>query len=162
LVGTNGAIQTYYYKTGVGAGLKTSLNADATAQVVYPGEALMIARKTNSPTAVTLTGRVFDTNALVPITSGYNLSGGAFPIPLSLSQLTSIVSQGASPTTADNVFWVDPADGQLKSYYYKSGVGAGWKTSLNVNVSSNTVLSSGFVLLRRTNSGVNFVQNKTW
>jgi hypothetical protein len=164
LVGTNGSFQAYYYKSAPGAGFKTSGNADATGLIVYPGEALLVGRKAGTATVsnAIVTGRVADHSTVVPISQGFNVTGGGAPVSITLGQLTSLVGQGANLGSADNVLWVDPADGQLKNYYYKTAPGAGWKNSANQNVSSNTVLASGFVIQRKNPGSTNLTTTKAW
>lgn len=163
LVGSDGSFKIFYYKTGVGAGLKTQSNADATGLVVYPGEAILVGRRQTSNTAaVVITGQLPSTNSVVPITQGFNATGGGVPIAFTLSQLTSLVQGGSGSSTADNVFLIDPMDGQMKLYYYKTGVGAGWKNSANTTVSSATDISAGFVIQRRPSTSFDIVQSPTW
>jgi len=73
------------------------------------------------------------------------------------------VTAGASTaSTADNIFVVDPSTGQLKAFYYKTGVGAGWKTSSNTAADVNTDIADGFVFLRRSATPTTLGQAKTW
>ena len=163
LVGADGSFKVYYYKTGVGAGLKTQSNADATSLVVYPGEAILVGRRQTSDTsAVVIAGQLANTNSIVPVTQGYNASAGGFPVAFTLGNLTSLVQGGTTSGTADNVFLIDPTDGQMKLYYYKTGVGAGWKNAANANVSSSTEISSGFVINRKPATAFDIVQTPTW
>lgn len=163
LVGADGSFKIFYYKTGIGAGLKTQSNADATSLVVYPGEAILVGRRQVGDTAsVVITGQLPTTNAVVPITQGYNATAGGLPLSLTLSQLTSLVQGGSSSATADNLFLIDPTDGQMKLYYYKTGIGAGWKNAANANVSSSTDISSGFVINRKPVTAFDIVQSPTW
>lgn len=163
LVGSDGSFKIFYYKTGVGSGLKTQSNADATGLVVYPGEAILVGRRQTSNTAaVVVTGQLPSTNSVVPITQGFNATGGGVPVAFTLSQLTSLVQGGSGSSTADNVFLIDPTDGQMKLYYYKTGVGAGWKNAANTTVSSSTDISAGFVIQRRPSTGFDIVQSPTW
>jgi len=163
LVGSDGSFKIFYYKTGVGSGLKTQSNADATGLVVYPGEAILVGRRQTSNTgAVVVTGQLPSTNSVVPITQGFNATGGGVPVAFTLSQLTSLVQGGSGSSTADNVFLIDQTDGQMKLYYYKTGVGAGWKNAANTTVSSSIDISSGFVIQRRPSTGFDIVQSPTW
>jgi len=163
LVGSDGTFKIYYYKTGVGAGLKTQNNADATGIVVYPGEAVLVGRRATSNTAaVVITGQLPSTNSIVPVSQGYNATGGGVPLAFTLANLTSLVQGGSGSSTADNICLIDPVDGQMKIFYYKTGVGAGWKNSANQNVASTTDISSGFVILRRPATGFDITQSATW
>ena len=163
LVGADGNLKTFYYKTGVGAGLKTSANADATGLVVYPGESILVGRKVTSDTAgIVQTGLVPTSDVKSVFTQGYSTAASGAPVPLKLSDLTSVAAGASTAATADNVFVIDSANGQLKAFYYKTGVGAGWKTSANANADVNTELSDGFVFLRRSATSTTLGQAKTW
>lgn len=163
LVGSDGSFKIFYYKTGIGAGLKTQSNADATALVVYPGEAILVGRRQVSNTAsVVITGQLPTTNAVVPISQGYNATAGGLPVAMTLSQLSSLVQGGSSSATADNLFLIDPTDGQMKLYYYKTGIGAGWKNAANANVSATTDISGGFVINRKPSTSFEIVQTPSW
>lgn len=163
LVGSDGNFRTFYYKTGVGAGLKTSSNADATGLVVYPGESILIGRKVTSDTAdIVQFGLVPNSDLKSVLTQGYSTAASGAPVPLKLSDLTSVVAGASTASTADNVFVIDPTNGQLRAFYYKTGVGAGWKTTANANVDVNTDLADGFVFLRRGPTSTTLEQSKTW
>ena len=84
------------------------------------------------------------------------------PVSLKLSDLTSVAAGASTAASADNVFVIDSANGQLKAFYYKTGVGAGWKTSANANADVNTDLADGFVFLRRSATSTTLGQAKTW
>lgn len=163
LVGPDGSFKVYYYKSGIGAGLKTQSNGDATGLVVYPGEAILVGRRQSGNTAaVIVTGQLPSTSMSVPIAQGFNATGGSIPGSLTLNQLTSLVQGGSASSTADNVFLIDPTDGQMKMYYYKTGIGAGWKNAANASVTATIDVSSGFVIQRRSITGFDIVQSPTW
>ena len=163
LVGSDGNLKTFYYKTGVGSGLKTSANADATGLVVYPGESILIGRKVTSDTAgIVQTGIVPTSDIKSVFTQGYSTAASGAPVSLKLSDLTSVAAGASTAASADNVFVIDSANGQLKAFYYKTGVGAGWKTSANANADVNTDLADGFVFLRRSATSTTLGQAKTW
>lgn len=164
LVGPDGSFNVYYYKTGVGAGLKTSGNQDATGLVVYPGEAVLVGRRqaSDASSSVIVSGQLSSTNTLVNVAQGFNATAGGLPVAFTLSNLTSLVSGGAGASTADNVYVIDSASGQMTFYYYKTGVGAGWRNAANSTVSASTDISSGFVLYRKASSSFDIVQTPTW
>jgi hypothetical protein len=64
---------------------------------------------------------------------------------------------GANPSSADNVFLSD-TNGNLVGYYYKTGIGAGWKTSAGNNNASNVVVSDigGLYVVRRSVTNFNW------
>ena len=163
LVGSDGNLKTFYYKTGVGAGLKNSLNQDATGLVVYPGEMILVGRKTTADTAsIVQTGIVPTSDTKNVMAQGYSTVCSGAPVALKLSDLTSVTAGASTASTADNIFVVDPSTGQLKAFYYKTGVGAGWKTSSNTAADLNTDIADGFVYLRRSATPTTLGQAKTW
>ena len=59
------------------------------------------------------------------------------------------VLSGGTAATADQVYLVDSSTGQLKAYYYKTGLGAGWKdASSGVAANTSTDIGEGFVIQR--------------
>ena len=163
LVGSDGNLKTFYYKTGVGAGLKNSLNQDATGLVVYPGEMILVGRKTTADTAsIVQTGLVPTSDTKSVLAQGYSTACSGAPIPLKLSDLTAVAAGASTASSADNIFVIDSATGQLKAFYYKTGVGAGWKTSANAAADVNTDIADGFVFLRRSSTPTTLGQSKTW
>ena len=72
-------------KQGVGSGIKTSANADATGLVVYPGESILIGRKVTSDTAgIVQTGIVPTSDVKSVFTQGYS-TAASLPAPDSKS-----------------------------------------------------------------------------
>jgi len=163
VVGSDGTLKSYYYKTGVGAGLKSSSNADATGLVVYPGESLLIGRRASADSGqLILTGSVPNHDVKTSFAQGFTTAASGVPVTLNLSNLTSVVQGGSALNNADLLYTVDPSTGQLRTFYFKTGVGSGWKTSSNANADASTDISSGFLLLRRSATPTWLNQAKTW
>ena len=163
LVGSDGTLKSYYYKTGVGAGLKSSSNADATGLVVYPGESLLIGRRALADSGqLLITGSVPNHDVKTSFSQGFTTAASGVPTSLVLSNLTSIVQGGSALSSADLLYTVDPGTGQLRTFYLKTGVGSGWKTSSNANADASTDVSGGFILLRRSSTPVWLNQARTW
>jgi len=164
LTGADGNYGVFYYKSGVGAGFKTAGNVDASLAVVYPGEGIIVGRKVvaDSSSNVVQVGTVASSSLVTPMDTGFTTSAGGFPISLTLNDVTSLLASGANATVADNLYLVDPTTRQLSIYYYKSGVGAGWKTAGNVTTLGTTDISGGFVIQRKGTTGALLSQTKTW
>ncbi len=62
-----------------------------------------------------------------------------------------LITGGSSVTAADNVYLVD-STGTLKTYYYKTGIGAGWKNSSNVDASATIVYPNESIVVSRKQS----------
>jgi len=161
LVDSIGNMKVYYYKSGIGAGWKTSSNTDATGLVVYPNESILVYRKQTSNVSVTQTGNIADQETKALITQNLNGVASGFPVSLTLSNLTSVLTGGSSVGGADNVLIVNPTTGKLDVVYYKTGIGAGWKTSANANANTSQDISDGFVVKRRSSTPATLTQNIT-
>ncbi len=163
--GRGGSLQGIYYKTGIGAGWKTSAgNNNASNTVIYPGESVIVRRTTNTPLTVTNTGAVNTGRALIPVSQGAMTVATSFPVGTTLGSsglytgsTSTGLQGGANPSSADNVFLSD-TNGNLVGYYYKTGIGAGWKTSAGNNNASNVVVSDigGLYVVRRSATNFNW------
>lgn len=163
LADANGSVKSYYYKTGIGGGWKTSTGADASGLVVYPGEAILVTRKQVSDTAaVVQTGTVSDVTTKTIFTQGYSGVASGLPIAATLTNLTPVLTGGSSFTAADNVLLINPSTGKLDAFYYKTGIGAGWKTSAGGTASTSTDIGNGFLVTRKSSSPATWAQNVTW
>jgi uncharacterized protein (TIGR02597 family) len=166
LFGRGGSLQGIYYKTGIGAGWKiTAGGANASNTVIYPGESVIVRRTTNSPLTVTNTGAVNAGRALVPVSQGAMTVATSFPVGTTLGSsglytgsTSTGLQGGANPNSADNVFLPD-ANGNLVGYYYKTGIGAGWKASAGGANASNVVVpaTGGLYIVRRSVTNFNWV-----
>lgn len=156
LVGSDGAFKSYYYKTGLGAGWKDSgTGSSVSGLVIYPSESILVERKQASDTiaTATVTGQVAQNQMVVNFSPGeFNSAANPFPVSMTLANLTSVVT-GGNASTADQVFTVDPSNGQLTASYYKTGLGAGWKNAgTGAAASTSTDISSGFIVQRKSSS----------
>ena len=162
LTDSTGTLKIYYYKTGIGAGWKTSSGADASATIIYPQEAIMVARKQSSPVSVVTLGNVANQNIKTTITQNFNGIASGVPMAMPLSALQSTIAGGTGVSGADNVYTVNPTTGALEIFYYKTGIGAGWKTSAGASADANKDISNGFLVKRRSSTTVILSQSKTW
>jgi hypothetical protein len=162
LVGTDGSFKSYYYKTGLGAGWKDAgTGSAANSVVVYPNESILVERKASTDTAgVVQTGMVLPSDAKTVYTPGFNTASSGYPTALNLTALTSVL-QGGSAATADQIYLVDPSSGSLKAFYYKTGLGAGWKdASSGVAADITEDIGSGFVVERKQGTSAVLSQTK--
>ena len=162
LVDATGALKIYYYKTGIGAGWKTSSGADATATIVYPGESIIVSRKQTAPVSVVTVGQVASEQTKAVFTQNMNSACSGAPVGLTLSSLYPTVSGGSTVSAADNVFLINPTTGALDIFYYKTGIGAGWKTAAGATADATRDISSGYLVKRRAATAAVLTQTKTW
>jgi hypothetical protein len=162
LVDATGALKIYYYKTSVGAGWKTSSGADATATIVYPGESIIVSRKQTAPVSVVTLGQVASEQTKAVFTQNMNSACSGAPVGLTLSSLYPTVSGGSTVSAADNVFLINPTTGALDIFYYKTGIGAGWKTAAGATADATRDISSGYLVKRRAATAAVLTQTKTW
>lgn len=163
LADANGVMKTYYYKTGIGGGWKTSTGADASGLVVYPGEAILANRKQVSDTAsIVQTGTVADVTSKTTFSQGYSGVASGFPVSATLTNLTPVLTGGSTLAGADNVLLINSTTGKLENFYYKTGIGAGWKTSTGGTASTSTDIGNGFLVNRKASSPSTWVQTVSW
>lgn len=162
LVDSTGTLKTYYYKTGIGAGWKNSSNADASATIVYPNEAIVVSRKQSAPVSVVTVGSVASEQVKIVITQNVNSACSGAPIAMTLSSLYPTISGGANVSAADNVYLINPTTGALETFYYKTGIGAGWKTASNATADANRDISGGYLIQRKSATPTVLTQTKTW
>ena len=162
LVDSTGTLKTYYYKTGIGAGWKNSSNVDATATIVYPNESIIVSRKQTAPVSVVTLGYVVSEQAKIVFSQNVNSACSAAPIAITLGSLYPTISGGANVSAADNVYLINPTTGALETFYYKTGIGAGWKTSSNATADANRDISGGYLVQRKASTAAILTQSKTW
>jgi len=165
LVDSTGAFKTYYYKTGIGAGWKTAANADATSLIVYPGEAILVNRRQIADSAAIVQSGTVPPHSVKTVIDGsgkLTAVASGVPISVTLPNLTSVLAGGSAASSADNVLVINPTTGKLDTLYYKTGIGAGWKTSANANADTTADISNGFVVKRRSTTSAVFSQTKSW
>jgi len=162
LVDSTGALKTYYYKTGVGAGWKTSAGTDATQTIVYPNESIIVSRKQTAPISIVTVGGVVDEQAKIVFSQNINSACSAAPLSIPLSSLYPTIAGGSTVTLADNVYLINPTTGALETFYYKTGVGAGWKTSAGATADATRDISQGYLVQRKSSTAAILTQSKTW
>jgi hypothetical protein len=162
LVDSTGTLKTYYYKTGIGAGWKNSSNVDASATIVYPNESIVVSRKQSAPVSVVTLGSVASEQAKIVFSQNVNSACSAAPIAMTLGSLYPTINGGANVSAADNVYLINPTTGALETFYYKTGIGAGWKTASNATADANRDISGGYLVQRKLSTAVTLTQSKTW
>jgi hypothetical protein len=124
----SGSYPTYYLRiqTGSGAGIISDIVSNTVGSVVTSDD---LSSYLSSATQVSIIPHTLLTEVL--------------------GTESSVILSGGSANTADLVYLVG-ADGAFKSYYYKTGLGAGWKDSGTGNsVSGLVVYPSESVLVER-------------
>ena len=162
LVDSSGTLKTYYYKTGVGAGWKTSAGGDATATIVYPSESIIVSRKQTAPVTVVTVGSVASEQSKIVFTQNVNSACSGAPVSIPLSSLYPTIAGGGTVSAADNVYLINPTTGALETFYYKTGVGAGWKTSTGATADATRDISAGYLVQRKSSTAAVLTQTKTW
>ena len=162
LVDSTGTLKAYYYKTGLGAGWKTSAGGDATATIVYPSESIIVARKQSAPVSVVTVGSVASEQAKIVFTQNVNSGCSAVPISIPLSSLYPTIAGGGTVSAADNVYLINPTTGALEAFYYKTGLGSGWKTSAGATADATRDISAGYLVQRKSATAAVLTQTKTW
>jgi uncharacterized protein (TIGR02597 family) len=150
--GRGGQLAGYFYKTGVGAGWKTLAGAAANNIPVYPGESVLVKRIGAADVSIVNSGSVQTGRALIPVSQGSVTAATSFPVATTLSTsnlLASGLTGGATSATADILYMPD-ATGNLVSYFYKTGVGAGFKfVAGGANANAVPISEVGGVLITR-------------
>lgn len=150
--GRGGQLVGYYYKTGIGAGWKTLAGVAANNIPIYPGESVLVKRIGAADIAITNKGNVQTGRALIPVSQGFVTAATSFPVGATLGSsnlLNSGLVGGGSPSTAD-ILYIPDAAGNLVSYYYKTGIGAGFKSvTSGANANNVAIADVGGVLIAR-------------
>jgi hypothetical protein len=162
LVDSTGSLRVYYYKSGFGAGWKTSAGADATATIVYPSESIIVSRKQSAPVSVVTVGSVANEQAKIVFNQNVSSACSAAPISMPLSSLYPTIAGGGTVSTADNVYLINPTTGTLEVFYYKTGFGAGWKTAAGATADATRDISAGYLVQRKSATAAVLTQAKTW
>lgn len=163
LVGADGSFKSYYYKSGLGAGWKDiSTGLAANIVPVYPSESILVERRASADTAaIVLSGTVANHDMKSVYAPGFTSASSSYPTNLTLGDLTAILTGGVNANVADRVYLVDSSTGQLKGFYYKTGLGAGWK-DVNTGGPADTTLNigNGFVVERKQSTSTVLSQIK--
>lgn len=164
--GRGGQLAGYYYKTGIGAGWKTLNGVAANNIPIYPGESVLVKRIGASNVSIVNSGSVQTGRALIPVSQGSVTAATSFPVGTTLgtsSLLASGLTGGGSSATAD-LLYIPDADGNLVSYFYKTGIGAGYKfVAGGANANSVTISEVGGVLItRRSATPFNWVVDQPY
>jgi len=162
LVDSTGTIKIYYYKTGIGAGWKTSSGSDASATIIYPSESILVSRKQTAPVSVVTVGQVASEQTKSVFTQNMNSACSGAPVGLTLASLYPSISGGSTVSAADNVYLINPTTGALDIFYYKTGIGAGWKTAAGATADGTRDISGGYLVKRKSATAAVLTQSKTW
>ncbi len=157
--GRGGTLAGFYYKTGIGAGWKTLSGGAAPNIAIYPGESVLVSRNGASGISITNTGAVKAGAALVPVSQGSITAATSFPVGTTLATSglytgnASTGVQGGNSASSADILYIPDTNGSLVSYYYKTGIGAGWKTVAGgTNASTVEIPAVGGVLITRQSS----------
>jgi uncharacterized protein (TIGR02597 family) len=164
---------TFYYQTsgagGTGWRKKGDSFADASNNVIYPDDGILIARQQSAPVSLVVSGAVKTGQTSIPVVSGYSLLGNVYAAGMTLTNsnlYTGNASTGLASgniNTADQVMFWNGAG--FDTYYYQtSGAGGtGWrKKGDSFTDASGTAIPVGAALfVSRTGAPFNWVAPQT-
>jgi len=147
-----------------GASITTNLNPSAG----YPSHYLLINTGTGAGLLSDITAYTSSTVTTADDLSTYLSTPATVSIitHIKLSDVLGtgaglLIAGGSSATVADNIQLVD-SSGALKVYYYKTGIGAGWKTAGNADATGLVVYPNESILvIRKQLSNISVTQTGT-
>lgn len=166
----NGGFVTYYYSTGGLAGIgwrQFGLGGDASADVIYPDDGLIIQRKQAGAVNLVISGAVKTGQSSLPVVTGYSLLGNVYAAGMTFGSsglYTANTATGVAPgnggTTGDQVLIWNPATSGYRTFFYGSGglVGTGWKEFGVSGAATDTAIPVGAALfIKRAGAPFNWV-----
>jgi uncharacterized protein (TIGR02597 family) len=166
----NGGFVTYYYQTsgfgGTGWRLFGAPTVDASANVIYPNDGIVIARQQSAGVSLVLSGAVKTGQTSIPVLgAGYTLLGNVYSAGMTLSTANLYTGNpstglaGGSTVTADQVlFW--NGTGFATYYYQTSGFGGtGWRLFgvPTVDASATVIPVGAALFVNRSGAAFNWV-----
>ena len=161
----NGSDKSFYYSSSsLRPGWRDASGNPATDRPIYPNQGAIIARKSNSPANIVVTGEVKQGVTFIDLPAGYNLVTLPVPADSSLPSFfggssgttgaTDVkIVKGTSLTTADNIL-VAQSDGSYQSYYYSSSsLRPGWRNSAGTASGSVTIPGSASIFIKKNADG---------
>ena len=126
-------------------------------------------RRESADIDITVSGSVFEGDAVTPVEAGFNWKTASIPVDLTLAGLFGANNEaglvgGAHAGQADNIL-VFNNSGILVTYYYKSaGIGGtGWRSSISNTIDeANTVIAGPgemFYINRSGGAAFNLTEN---
>jgi hypothetical protein len=107
-------------------------------------------------------GSVANEQAKIVFNQNVSSACSAAPISMPLSSLYPTIAGGGTVSAADNVYLINPATGALEAFYYKTGLGAGWKTAAGATADATRDISAGYLVQRKSATAAVLTQAKTW
>jgi uncharacterized protein (TIGR02597 family) len=165
-----GSFQTFYFKVGGLGGngwRNASTGADATNQIIYADDGMLIRRRQSSNVNVVLLGAVKTGVTSIPVLTGVNYVGNVYAASMTLgssnlytgSSTTGLV--GGAQGEADEVLIYNEATKNYLTYYYKVGGlgGNGWRKANDGSDATNAPIpvGSSIVIRRKAATGFNWV-----
>jgi hypothetical protein len=164
--GRGGALAGYYWRTGIGAGWKTLSGAAANNIPIYPGESVLVKRIGAADVSIVNAGSVQTGRALVPVSQGSVTAATSFPVGTTLATSNLLASglTGASSAASADILYIPNADGNLISYFYRTGIGQGFKFVAGGADANNVPISDvgGVLITRRSATPFNWIINQPY
>jgi hypothetical protein len=165
-LGRGGSLAGYFFKTGIGAGWKTLAGANANNIPIYPGESIFVKRIGVSDVSIKNSGNVQTGRALIPISQGSVTAATSFPVGTTLNTSNLLASglTGAATSATADLLYIPDATGNLVGYFYKTGIGAGFKFLVGgANANDVQISDAGGVLItRRSSTPFNWTVNQPY
>jgi hypothetical protein len=166
--GIGGAYTKYWLKTGVNAGWHTTVNGTTDTGLVTGDipviyiDGLLVEKK-GTATDLVMSGEVKTKNSNSLVVNGFNLLSIPSPVGSTLFTAgltaTDLTPAGINPTNADKL-WVPGPGGSYTKYWLKTGVSAGWHTTVTGTTDTGlvttdvTLPAAVFIERKATGSGV--------
>lgn len=164
----SGAFVTYYYSTGGLGGTgwrQIGLAGDASADVIYPDDGMIIVRKQTAGVTLTVSGAVKTGQSSLPVVTGYSLLANIYATDMTFGSsglYTGNASTGVAPgnggSTGDQILMWNGSS--YRTFYYGSGglVGTGWKEFGVTGAATGTAIPVGSALfIKRAGAPFNWV-----
>jgi uncharacterized protein (TIGR02597 family) len=169
------SFSTYYYKNagfigGTGWRSSASSSVDASNAIIPHGAGIIVVRQESADIDITVSGSVFEGDAVTPVEAGFNWKTASIPVDLTLAGLFGANNEvglvgGVHAGQADNILVFNDS-GNLVTYYYKNAGfigGTGWRSaaSNSVDEASTVIVEPGemFIIKRSGGAAFNLTEN---
>jgi hypothetical protein len=165
---TKGSVTIFYYPFAPNAGWYLNDYSPAGDTPIYPGQGLVIIRRSTQDLVIHNSGPAKEGNTQIPIYPGFNLLGTSqVQRDLMLEDLniytgnpSTGLSGGTNPGSADNITVISPVDGSTATYWYSTFSGnEGWYDSSFTPASDITIPPGSAFFVNRKSPGNLFTWN---
>ncbi len=167
----NAGYVSYYYQTsgfgGTGWRKGGAPTVDASANVIYADDGILIQRLQSAPVSLVISGAVKTGQTSLPVLTGYSLLGNVYAAGMTLADSGLYTTDpttglaGGSVVSADQVMFWNAAGTGFDNYYYQtSGFGGtGWRKSgaPTVDASPTPIPVGAAVFIQRIGAAFNWI-----